>query len=828
MKRLIVLLLGLSLTFGFAQLQAAGKSGKNKVTLVAVNQPAASVIRNVAGQTGMNFVYSSEILQDVMINVKLRNKSLRKSLEEIFRHTDIDFKIDGRNIVLKKRPRGIDVSRVRQRHSEKPVENSDTVVLEEVVVESRLEAPTVETSEIGAKKLSVADILNTPSLFGENDVLKALQLQPGINGSAEGMASMSVHGGNTDENLFMLDNVPLYEVNHFMGFFSAFNINAVRYIDFFKSSIPAKYDGRLSSYLDVRTKSGSQEGHHGSAKLGLTSGAINIDGPLGKNTTYSVAARRSWFDLISIPIVALANSGDEDNKISFGYAFIDLNAKVTHRFNSRATGFASVYFGDDYLKSGSEERWYQNNEIFDKEDYKVHWGNFLAQTGFNYKITPAIKGEFTAAYTRFFSSTKEKYHIREYLPSSGIGTPSVSETKSFQNTKNNINDILLRADFDWMPDESSRVRFGGGYTLHRFLPACNYREFSTATSSITVRDSLTRYHANEVNLYIEDDWRISRKLMLNAGIHGSMFAIDGKSYFGYGPRLSASCRPVENLAVKGAFSRTNQYVHQLQRTYLALPSDQWVPVNGRLKPQSADKVAAGIFLQSKNNVYAFSVEGYYKWMKNLIEYRDEYYLMPPLQVWDSQLCSGKGSARGLDFKIEKLAGKFTGHVSYSLSKADRTFPDKNGGRTFPARFDQTHSINILVNWNLNRRIQLSAAWIGHSGNRFTMLSQVWQGPDVGYYWGDESMLKAGINNYRLPFYHRLDLSMSLKTRRGFWNFSIFNAYCHMNTVAIVRKYDDESHFYDEFGGTYYHDSKPVFKKFKFLPLIPSVSYTWIF
>lgn len=782
------------------------------VTIRAVNRPAATVFRSIVEQTGKNFVYSSDLLKNMRVTVDVKDKPLRQALSVMFADSDIEWKIQGKNIILKKR-----VAKDKPEHTARtPIASTPTVstslsapeMLEEVVVVSRLEAPAVETSEIGAKKLTAREIINTPVMFGESDVIKALQMQPGISEGQEGMAGMHVHGGNSDENLYMLDNVPLYQVNHFAGLFSAFNAEAIRYIDFFKSSIPAKYDGRLSSYLDVRTKNGSQEGHHGSFRLGLTSGAFNIDGPIGKKTTYSVALRRSWFDVLSIPMLALANSSSDDEKIRFRYAFMDLNAKVTHRFSNKATGFVSVYFGNDILKTGSSDKQVPESGWYEDDKVDFHWGNLVAQTGLNYRINSKMTAEFTAAYTRYFSGMKHDCLSKEITPESTMESHSISQTK------NNINDKIFRADFDWRPNESSRVRFGGNYILHSFLPARTDRNYTVGTTQVVTRDSTWAYTANEANVYIEDDWRISDKFRMNAGLHLSLFNIEDKTDFGYGPRLSLSYRPDENRAVKVAYARTNQYVRQLSQTYLSLPSDQWVPVAGNFKPQNADKISLGAYWRSNNGIFSVSIEGYYKIMRNLVDYRDEYYLRPPTAMWNAQLSSGKGTAKGLDFKIEKVFGKLTGHISYSLAWSDRTFPDKNGGRTYPARFDNRHTINILLNWNINDKVSFNAAWIGHSGNRFTLLPQVWDSPDFGNMYDDESPLKTSVNNYQLPFYHRLDLSCVVRNRRGYWTFGLFNAYCHMNTVAIRRTYDK--------------NNNPVFQKVKLLPVIPSISYTWQF
>lgn len=785
------------------------------VTIRAVNQPAAEVFRSIVEQTGKNFVYSSDLLTNMRVTVNVNDKSLKYTLSAIFDDTNIEYKIKGKNIILKRRPK----PKVKHKTS-KPTPKVSTptiptevdvepTTLKEVVVVSRLEAPAVETAEIGAKKLTAQEILSTPTLFGESDVIKALQLQPGVSEGQEGMAGMNVHGGNADENLYMLDNVPLYQVNHFGGLFSAFNVETIKYIDFFKSSIPAKYDGRLSSYLDVRTKSGSQSGHHGSVRVGLTSGAFNIDGPIGKKTTYSVALRNSWFDILTVPILAIGNAANDD-KIRFRYSFCDLNGKVTHRFNSNASGFLSVYFGNDNLIAGSK---YGNKKENDYENTKINmnWGNIVAQAGFNYRLSPQMSAEFTAAYTRFFSSINNKDH---YIDRIGNNT---EELKSKEKSLNNINDWIFRGDFDWNPNDSHHVRFGAGYTLHSFQPGHNYSRYDNGTAKVTLRDTTRSLIANEANLYIEDDFLMSEHFRMNAGIHASLFNIKGKTHLGIGPRLSVSYRPTDNWAVKAAYSRTNQYVHQLCQTYMSLPTDRWVPITGELKPATADKVALGGYWQSSDGMFAVSVEGYYKWMRNLVDYRDEYYLYSVEDAWSSRLCNGKGSAKGVDIKFEKVSGRLTGHISYSLAWADRTFPEKNGGRTFPARFDQRHTINIMLNWNINDKVSLNAAWTGHSGNRFTLLPQVWESPDfisLPYNDGDNDPLKEQINNYRLPFYHRLDLSCTVRNKRGYWSFGLYNAYCHLNTVAIRR--------------TYNRKGIPVFQKVKFLPIIPSISYTWQF
>lgn len=294
-----------------------------------------------------------------------------------------------------------------------------------------------------------------------------------------------------------------------------------------------------------------------------------------------------------------------------------------------------------------------------------------------------------------------------------------------------------------------------------------------------------------------------------------MFEIDNGFKWGYAPRMSLNYHPTGSLAFKAAYVRTNQYVYQLSGTYLSLPTDLWVPVTGNLKPMNADKLSMGVYWRSLEDDLAVSVEAYYKKTRNIVEYRDDYYLNSPGTMWCSKLCSGSGKARGIDCIAEKSIGKVSGSMAYSLAWAYRTFPDKTGGLPFPARFDNRHTVKLSLAWELSDNLSFNAVWVGHSGNRFTLLTQMWSAPGFDENsFGEDVPLKAPVNNYRLPFYHRLDLGCQLKNRRGFWSFSLFNAYCHLNTVAVRRAYNK--------------NGSPVFQKVKLLPIIPSLSYTWNF
>lgn len=878
-------------TIFFASLLLAIASGHaENVTIRAVRQPAEKVFVEIMRQTNSNFIYTPDVLDKLVVTINVTNESLEKALEKMFRDTDVKYKIKGKNVILRrakkqapKHSKHTVSGFVRDSENSEPLAGATIVdkisgkgvntnvngfysitlpdgeidlaascfdytasasnrlkltkdvahdfslskafELEEVVVTSspdKLHA--FYSANVGSSTLPASKIKATPVLFGESDVIKTLQLEPGVSAGVEGLAGLYVHGGNVDENLYMLDNIPLYQVNHLGGLFSAFNTEVMRNVDFYKSSFPAKFDGRLSSYMDVHTKDGRTDKRHGSMSLGLTSGNFAMDGPIGKDgkTTYSVGVRRSWLDLLTIPALAITNSFLKDDKARFRYDFTDINAKITRRFSERSKAWFSVYYGEDFLKGGSktgiepsENQWINDTKL------KLHWGNIVASAGWNYVISPKIFGEFSAAYTRYFSQMRREESNLTLKNDSVIDNDYLRHS-----TENSIDDWILKADFDWRPSESHKVNFGSSLVFHSFMPSKQVRTLQTLTSVSEVRNDYKNYKAVEANAYIGDDWTLSDAVRINAGVHTSLFHIDSDTQWGISPRFSISYSPTDKWAAKASYSRAVQYVHQLSQSYISLPTDQWVPITDGFKPQTSDKISLGAYWQPLPG-YIFSAEAYYKKMRNLIDYRDEYYLLPPTDTWSASLTSGKGTAKGIDFKISKEAGRFTGHMAYSLMWADRTFAAKNNGKTFPARFDNRHKINALVSYKINDKWEVNASWTGMSGNMFTLATQMWNPPghlhnsfshewgEIYYGSGDDVPYITEINNYRLPFYHRLDIGFIRHTKRGFWTFSLYNAYCNMNTISIRHGWD-------------YEKQKAVFQKLSILPIIPTFSYTWTF
>ena len=803
------------------------------ITIKAVEKPAAEIFRSIMQQTDKNFIYSSDLLKDVSITVDVKNKPLKKVLNDIFKDTDIIYELKGKNVILKKKKKK---ESHRKATETKPsgiskihIEDSIKVtMLEPVEVLSQSENHPLETAKLGVNTVSGSTFANTPVMFGENDVIKTLQILPGISESTEGLAGMNVHGGNADENMLMLDNVPFYQAEHFAGLFSPFNADILKHVDFYKTSVPARFDGRLSSFLDARIKNGRRDGHHGSARLGLTSGAFNISGPIGRNTTYLIGIRRSWYDILTTPIFTILNAKNKDEKYSIGYHFMDLNARIEHQFSDKLSAFVNVYYGDDLMKTDWGDKTEPKEGYYYMQKYRFNWGNILAQGGINYQARPDLSAEFSAAFTRYFSSIG--YNIIDKEIKEDATDIEISKMRN----NDHITDFTLKGDFSWNHFDNSHIKFGASYIRHSFLPNRTYRENIYNDTKVTSRELSDPIGANEANAYIEDNWRISERLHAEGGLNASIFHIEGKVKWGLSPRFAFSYSPIPSLSLKAAYSRTVQYVHKTEWTYVSLPCDKWVPVAGNFKPMTADKIGLGGYWQSPGGDYAVTLEGYWKFMHNLLDYRDEYYLYPISDLWRDRLTAGKGTSKGIDIMLEKKSGSITGHVSYSLGWSDRQFADRNGGHPYPARFDHRHTIKLFLNWGISRKVSLNALWTGHSGNRFTLLPQRFEEPDFTRYStrDNEVPLKAPINNYQLPFYHRLDLSCTVKNRRGYWTFSLYNAYCNMNTIAITTGYSRTSIKYTPIGDNFWiietQDSKPIFQKFKLLPIIPSVSYTWQF
>ena len=693
----------------------------------------------------------------------------------------------------------------------------------------------VRNTQMGAMEVSQATIRATPTLLGEADIIRTLQLTPGVSAGTEAVSGLYVRGGEGDDNLFLIDGNPVYQVNHIGGIFSAFNAEAIQGMEFFKAGFPARYGGRLSSVVDVQTREGNRKEFHGSASLGLIAGNLRLEGPIVKDkTSFLIALRRSWLDVLTAPAMAIYNKTSNDGQTTKArYAFHDLNARIDHHFSERSHLFLSLYNGNDVVSADTKEfpRTGQESEFLNKAETELRWGNILASAGWEYDFHEKLSGRFTGFFSRYRSMirfAKDNTYGKE-------GDVDYSRTQDETSSHTGIHDFGLRTTFDYRPVHKHHIRFGGEWITHRFRPEYSRLKIRNTELADSMQIGQELHNevlwAQEAAVYAEDEWTLSSAIRLNAGLRFSLFHIDGKTYTGLEPRLSARWLLTSDFSVKASYSRMNQYVHLISNSFLNLPTDAWMPVTSRLKPLVSDQVSLGGYY-NWNRILDFSVEGYYKRMHNLLEYKDGYGLIPSTVSWEQKMAAGEGRAYGAELMVRKAEGRTTGWIGYGLAWSDRQFDEINEGRRFPSRYDNRHKLNIVVMHKLTPKLELSAAWTYTSGNYTTLSLESYAGRDdlhspepAGNFFGPVDMdYFDRRNNYQLPAYHRLDLGLNIyrpkkKGRMGIWNISVYNAYCRMNTLLVYKR-----EIYDPYTGK----SKPSFTKVGIMPIIPSISYTYKF
>lgn len=696
----------------------------------------------------------------------------------------------------------------------------------------------VETAAMGLNYLRPEQIRSIPTLLGEADIIKALQMQPGVSAGIEGFAGMMVRGGNDDQNLFLIDGNPIYQMNHFGGLFSAYNIEAVRDVAFYKSSFPARYGGRLSSVVDINTKPGDVFKYHGNFMIGLTSANLAFSGPIVKNrSSFNIAVRRSWLDLLAKPIIALNNAETKEKgeKNTFGYAFTDLNIQLNHRFDRYGTLAFTGYYGNDRLSMGTET-WNPKvpaNSLSSRNKIEgvMDWGNLLASLKWQLPVSHNWLHSLTASFTRYNSliSTDDKYFQGEQLGKE----PLINST--FSEVQNGIQDYSLRSAWLWTATPTTKVRMGLDYVYHYFTPE-QVREHSFPARSTPPHRNEAQ-HAQEIAAYVDSETQPLPWLQLNAGVRLSDFIVKGANYLEVEPRLSAAFRLAPAMSLKAGYARMSQYVQQVSDAFISLPTDYWVPITNKLRPLTSHQVSVGAYY-TLHNRWNFSLELWHKQMNHLLEYREGYTLLSAADSWSSKLTSGKGTAKGIDFQVEKNFGRLAGFVGYGLLWTERHFAELNGGRPFPSKYDNRHKVNIALSFRATQRFEMNVAWTYMTGSRTTLTLESYivphhLHPDVpvppSYSRKDRIDYVSEKNNFRLPDYHRLDVGFNFyrphkrSKRMSIWNVSFYNAYSHMNPF-LLQKSEKQSILVAPDGTSEVH-YKPIFKSVSIFPIIPSVSYT---
>jgi len=677
---------------------------------------------------------------------------------------------------------------------------------EAVVITSKKRDANVKNAQMGRFTLPIEQIKAIPAFLGEVDLLKTVQLLPGVRNAGEGSSGLYVRGGGPDQNLILLDDAPVYNTGHLFGFFSIFNSDAIKNVSLIKGGMPAQYGGRLSSVLDISMKEGNNQKFQVDAGIGLIASRLSIQGPIKKNkASFIVSGRRTYIDAFSKLFIKKSSQYNGS-----GYYFYDLNAKVNYIISEKDRIYLSGYFGRDVFDFANGRQSLKIN---------IPWGNSTGTFRWNHVFNKKLFGNTTAVYNDYNFAFKAMQNDFELKLVSGI------------------RDISLKQDMDLYPFTGHKIRFGGIYTYHRFTPSVvSGKQDTTVFNPLNAQ----RKFAHEAAAYLQDDWEVNDRIKINAGLRYSWFRQIGpykiyttdangnrtdssvfgsgkpvRTYGGFEPRLTVRYALDDETSIKASVSRNLQYIHLVSNAGTTLPTDIWVPSTYKVKPQESWLYAAGLFKNFKDNTYETSVEFYYKQMRNQIEY-EEGYIPSTLEDTENFFAFGDGWSYGGELFVNKAKGRLTGWVGYSLSWTWRKFKALNDGKKYPAKFDRRHDMSIVAMYELSKKWKLSATFVYGSGNAATL-------PERFYIIGGILTQEySRINAYRLPAYHRLDLSAILTPKKNQrrkwkseWVFSVYNAYSRKNPYFV---------YFDQTGSPYNGTLEIQAKQVSLFPIIPAV--TW--
>lgn len=689
--------------------------------------------------------------------------------------------------------------------------------LDEVVVRSDKPSSIQETSEMGTFRLSSQQIEERPAIGGEVDLTKVLQLLPGVQVGMEGTAGLYVRGGSPDQNLILLDGVPIYNANHLFGFMSVFNTDAINQVKLIKGAFPARYGGRLSSVLDISMKEGNSKEFHGEGALSLISAKLMLEGPIKSDkTTFAISARRTYADALVQPFIRKSSEVDVyetriDKDPSGGYFFYDLTAKVNHRFSDKDRVYFSAYHGKDKAHTGLTSFAVNDVENFQRDfegSNGLQWGSTISILRWNHVVASKLFSNLSLSYSQYSFDGGSKNYEQVIVEKDTTNTYRRFESQT------GIKDWTAKVDFDYFPSPSQNVKFGLSAISHQYKPNV------FAMSGTTLNDST--FNSSEINsieyvAYVEDDIRLGDKISANVGVHASAFAVDDTTFTSIQPRVSLRIAIGKNHAVKASYSEMTQYMHLLVNPGIGLPTDFWVPATKKVAPQQGVQYSIGWFHSNLQNDFEWSIEGYYKEIDNVIEYKEGAGFLNLEVDWQDKVESGQGLSYGLEFYVKKTVGKTSGWLGYTLSRTERTFQNINNGETFPYKYDRLHSLNTALNYKLKDNIFLSANWVFSSGNAVTLPLSSYIVVDAG--WVYEYTKR---NGYRMRAYHRLDLSVWFNKKKKWgerdWVISVYNAYSRKNPFYIEQELEED----------YVSGGRSKFVEYTQFPIIPSVSYVFKF
>jgi hypothetical protein len=685
------------------------------------------------------------------------------------------------------------------------------IVLQEIEIVGEKYEKIEQETQMSRIDIPVEQIKKIPALFGEVDVLKAIQLLPGVQSGSEGQTGLYVRGGSPDQNLILLDGVPVYNASHLLGIFSVFNADAIKNVTLTKGGFPARFGGRLSSILEINMKEGNMHEFHGEGSIGLISSKLTLEGPIIKDrTSFLISGRRTYADLILKPIIKSVQ--EEGTELKPRLFFYDLNAKINHKINAKNRIYLSAYAGADVFENTITEN-------RDKYTGGINWGNIISAFRWNYEINKKLFSNTTLTYSNY-----------------DIDIIAGQETVNFNNEKESfyakyisgITDWSGKIDFDFIPTPNHYIRFGAIATDHTYRPGALALKAEFSNEQLDTLIGTDNLRSQEYAIYLEDDITLGA-LKANIGLHGSLFHVEGETYSSLQPRLGLRYLFRNGLAAKASFSTMAQYINLLTSEAFSLPTDLWVPSTARIVPQKSWQVAAGL-AKTFGDGYEISLEGYYKNMNNVLSFKEgASFLLGIENDWQDKVTQGDGEAYGVEVLIQKKKGDFSGWIGYTLAWNFRQFDDINNGKRFPFRYDRRQDISVVGSYAISPRINLSASWVFGTGNAITLPTYRYSVPysQTGYSGLVEIESLGEKNAFRMTNYHRLDIAIAFhkkkKRHERTWTIGAYNAYWHRNPFYVISSNEYEV---DPINGGL--ELKREFKEISILPIIPSISYGFKF
>ena len=664
-------------------------------------------------------------------------------------------------------------------------------------------------------EVPIEQIKRIPAIGGEVDLLKALQLLPGIQSGGEGSSGLYVRGGSPDQNLMLLDGVPLYSVSHLFGFFSVFNADAVKNMSITKGGFPARFGGRLSSILEINLKDGHMKELHGDATVSMIASKLTLEGPLAKDkASFMISARRTYLDVLLGPAFNAINNNDGNSNAEPRYYFYDLNGKINWKISPRDRVFFSAFSGKDDFGFKSESVLFGSSpgeSMTSKSDFGLDWENSVQAARWNHEWSPQLFSNV--------SLTRSYYRFNTGIEFSDITTANdTTNTERFAALyRSGIEDYAAQIDFDYAPNADHYIRTGAKWTHHRFSPGATQLELDFGQENpIDTLLGASDINSNDAYLYIEDEVSLSNRLKANFGLHTSFMHVQKKMYASLQPRLAVNYTLPSGTALKASYARMNQYVNLLTNEGLGLPTDLWVPSTANIRPQQSWQVALG--LAKTLSEFELSFEGYYKEMDGLLSYRDGASFMFSLETnWEEQVTQGIGNAYGFELLAQKKVGRTTGWIGYTLSWSNRKFDEINSGDWYPFTYDRRHDVSLVVNHDLGEHWGFSAAWMYGTGRALTLSESVYSTfteEEDGTVSVGQITVPSGKNAFRMSPFHRLDLSfIHIKRGENFERsliFSAYNAYNNLNPFfALLDKNTN---------------GQPVIVEYGIFPIIPSIAW----